>query len=152
MLLVVGRVTIGCFNWMMNQTFTWEMGGNHQFHPLKKWLAFEFQLHHQIQLHTPEGLTWLHMRIRYSWKFPEKPTEIGLGLASWLQLPVVQRWGCFPARKIHWIRGSELLLGTDAWRERSCTSQLPRVEKTAFPPSFEVEKFLLQGVGVEGRG
>ena len=30
-------------NWMMNQTFTWEIVGNHQT-SIKKWLALEFQV------------------------------------------------------------------------------------------------------------
>ena len=71
-LLVLGRVTIGCFNWMMNQTFTWEMGGNHQFHPLKNGCCLGFQLHHQIQHgYIPEG--FFHAspeNQQIPWKFP----------------------------------------------------------------------------------
>ena len=46
---------------------------------MKKWLLFRVPITSpNITWFTPEGLTWLHMRIRYFWKFPEKPTEIGL--------------------------------------------------------------------------
>ena len=42
----------GRFNWMMNQTFTWEMGVNHHFHPLKKKLVtggLEFQAYSKMK-------------------------------------------------------------------------------------------------------
>lgn len=71
-------------------------------------------------------------------EIPGETNRNWVGLPSWLQLPVVQRWGCFPAQKIDHHR----------CEVRSCFSkpmlggrshvppQLPRVEKTFPPPSF----------------
>ena len=139
----------------MNKTFTWETGGNHQFHPLKNGCCLGFQLHHQIQHgYTPEGLTWLHMRIRYSWKFPEKPTEIGLGLANH------HGFRCFQSFNVGGVFQPENFITTDprrgaASRNRCLAGEVMYLpaspsRKNRFPPEFRGGEIPIGGWGGKG--
>lgn len=101
---------------------------------IKKWLLFRVPI-------TSPNTTWLH-----PWRFNmashenqvllEIPGEtnrnwVGFSKPSWLQvLPVVQRWGCFPARKLHHHRSEA----------RSCFSKPMLGGRGHVPPSFPESK------------